>query len=329
MTFITGTITNANPGPTLYSAIETAALALGWTLVDTVTIGGNTHKVLKSAGASGGNTQGLDWYLDINYPTTGTTGGIRFCPFETYNASTHVAGGGPYSQSNTTIDATYYSRFGATQSALETNWANTTSYTGLSTALVTIAFTYWISITRDRIIVMLSNVATAIAYAGFFTPSSAFSSNAGSALFPLVAAYLSPPSGASYSNATNSTACLTRLPKLGAMASSGWQYHCIIATNTANFGNFPEGQIGVAVSPFTGRSTGTPLTVAANAAGLSLTGPSSNTTSAATDGIGTIDDIIVDYVSAGSIRGDSITIGSDTWYGITPSTASGLFFRGV
>lgn len=329
MTFITGTITNSNPGPTLYSAIETAALALGWTLVDTVTIGSNTHKVLKSAGASGGNSQGIDWYLDINYPTTGTTGGIRFCPFETYNATSHVAGGGPYSQSNTTIDATYYSRFGATQSALETNWANTTSYTGLSTSLVTIAFTYWISITRDRIIVMLSNVATAIAYAGFFTPSSAFSSNAGSALFPLVMAYLSPPANSSNSNGASSTACLTRLPKLSAMTNSGWNNHCIIATNIAYFGNFPEGQLGVGVSPFTGRSTGTPLTVAANASGTSLTAPASSAASAATDAIGTIDDVIVDYVSSTSIRGDSITIGSDTWYGISPSNVSGLFFKGI
>jgi hypothetical protein len=327
MTFITNTITNANPGPTLYTPIETAMLADGWTLVDTVTIGGNTHKVLKSAAA--GNVQGLDWYLDINFPTTGTTGGIRFCPFETYDAAAHTAGGGPFWQSSTTIDATNYNRFGTTKSALETNWANVAS-NGLSTALSTAAFTYRISVTRNRIIVLLDNVPGAIAYAGFFTPSSAFASNAGAALFPLVVAVLNPSQATSYTNSNAGTACLTRLPKVSTMAGSGWAYHCAVATGSSAVGGWPEGQAGVAVSPLTGRTTGRPLTVAAQPGGSSSTGLSSQSSSVASvDDIGTIDDVINAYVSSGSVRGDSITIGSDTWYDVTPNSSATLFFRGI
>lgn len=326
MTYITNTITNANPGPTLYSAIETAMLAQGWTLVDTVTIGSNTHKVLKSAGASGGNTYGLDWYLDINYPTTGTTGGIRFCPFESYDAVNHLGIRGPYSANSITIDATTFSRYGATGYALETNWANSASYAQLSTALTTAAFTYRISVTRNRIVGLLDNVPGAFFYAGFFTPSSAFSSNAGSALFPLVQAIVTPTGGAQ-SGTTSSNACLTRLPNLATMTNSGWSYHVTIPNPSINSSGFPEGQIGVAASPFTGRSTGAPLIVAANAGGANASTPSNATP--LVDNIGTIDDIIGAYVNTGSVRGDSMTVGSDTWYDCAPSSAFTLFFRGV
>jgi hypothetical protein len=270
--------------------------------------------------------QGLDWYLDINFPTTGTTGGIRFCSFETYNASTHVAGGGPYASSNTTIDLTQYSRFGSTQSALETNWLNTAS-NSLSTALTTTAFAYRISVTRNRIIVLLDNVPGQIAYAGFFTPSSAFASNAGSALFPLVTTVLSPANSVSSSGSAN--ACLSRMPKLGTMTGFGWVYHCVIPSNVTYVGGSPEGQPGVAVSPFTGRSTGSPLPVIANASGANITAPSTSPNAALLDNIGTIDDVIATYVSTGSVRGDSVTIGSDTWYDCTPSAAATLFFRAI
>src|SRR6187402_1092437 len=115
MTYITGTITDANPGPLLYAAIETAAIALGYTLEDTVVIGSNTHKILKSAAA--GNSRGQDWYLDINFATTGVVGGIRFAPFEGYNPATDQGIRGPYTISTTAIEQTYYSPFGVTGNA--------------------------------------------------------------------------------------------------------------------------------------------------------------------------------------------------------------------
>jgi hypothetical protein len=328
MTTINGTITSANPGPALYTAIETAALADGWTLDDTVVIGGNTHKVLKSAAA--GNVQNLDWFLDINYPTTGVTGGIRFTPFESYNAGTDQGTRGPFSgTSNTTIDATTYSRYGATGSALETNWANTTSYTGLSHALTTSAFSYRISVTRNRIIALLTNNVSQIAYAGFFTPTAAHASWAGAALFPLVVAKLTigTASSTSENSAASVTACLTRLPKVAALASSGWGHHVTIPTTTTYIGTQGEGQIGVADSPFTGRRSFAPLRIWGNSSGTSASVPGTSTPGL--DELGSLDDVGIGYVLSSSIREDSVTVGAETWYATTPSASATLFFRGI
>lgn len=330
MTTINGTISaNANPGPAFYAAIEPTLLALGFTLVDTVVIGGNTHKVLKSAGASGGNTYGLDWYLDINYPTTGITGGIRFAPFEGYNASTHVATNGPYASSSLTIDPTTYSRFGTTPSALETNWVNSASYTAISGSLVTAAFNYRVSITRDRIIALLTNNPGQLHYAGFFTPSAAHSSTAGAALYPLVMAVLTAGSGYSFTStsASQTNCAFTRLPKLSAMTSSGWAGSGIIATQVGGVGGAPEGQIGTAASPFTGRSTLKPLPVMMSASGVSVSSVGNNTP--LVDDVGTLDDVSCGYVSSSSVRDDSVTVGSDTWYDCSPNSNSTLFMRGV
>jgi hypothetical protein len=328
MTTINGTITSANPGPALYSALETAMLADGWTLEDTVVIGGNTHKVLKSAAA--GNAQGLDWYLDINFPTTGTTGGIRFAPFESYTAASDLGIRGPYTANvSTIIDATTYSRFAATGSALETNWSNSASYTGLSLPLTTGVFNYRVSVTRNRIIAMLTNNPNQIAYAGFFVPSAAHASHAGAALFPLIMAVFSSSASAAVTggSAGTTSVALTRLPKLTSMLSNGWATYAIVPTSTAGIGGSPEGQVGVAVSPFTGRATLRPLPILINAQGTTISAPSTST--ALLDEIGTIEDVACGYVSSSSIRDDSVTIGSDTWYDVTPSASSTLFFRGI
>jgi hypothetical protein len=319
MTFITSSITNANPGPTLYTAIETAALALGFTLDDTVVIGGNTHKLLKSAAA--GNTYGLDWWLDINYPTTGTTGGIRFAPFEGYTAATDVGLRGPYSANASTIDATTYSRFGATTSALETNWANSASFSALSTALTTSAFAYYVSITRDRIIVGLSNVPGSLAYAGFFTPSSAHSTNAGAALFPLVMAVLASSNAGASSNTTagSVTAAFTRIPKA---SSINWGTHARIPINDLASAGVVSGQIGTAASEFTGQSTLQPIPLIMGSATAATTTPLAS-------GVGVLDGVQAGFVSATAARGDTVTIGSDTWYAASPSSSFTIFMKGV
>lgn len=323
MSFITNTITNANPGPALYADIETAMLALGWTLVDTVVIGSNTHKVLKSAGASGGNTYGLDWYLDINYPTTGVTGGIRFAPFEGYNATTHVGTNGPYNSNNTTIDATVYSRFGSTGSALETNWNNTAS-NGFSMALQTTAFTYNISVTRDYIVGQLSNTLGAIFYTGFFTPTSAFSSNAGASLYPLIQTVNTVSTTTSAFSGSN-TACLTRLPKATTLFS--WQFH--VATSGVQQANM-EGIANTAVSPLTGRTAVSPLLVyASNQAqnvGQIIPVNSANLDSAT---IGTIDAVGYLRAAATTQQRDFVTISSTNWYVTSLSTAIVLAFKGA
>jgi hypothetical protein len=324
MTFITGSITNANPGPALYSAIETAALAGGWTLEDTVVIGGNTHKVLKSAAA--GNVQGLDWFLDINYPTTGTTGGIRFAPFEGYTAASDVGLRGPYATTDSTIEGTNYSRFGATTSALETSWANTASYTNLSVALTTSAFTYNISITRNRIIVQLTNDQTKIAYTGFFTPSSAHSTHAGASLFPLVMTVLTNSSArAQSSGGSASAAALTRAPKAAGTnlgQTWSWANSVAIPLTDLSLSGLSTGQAGVAVSPFTNTTGLIPVPVV-------MGYPSQFVGAYHGASVGFLDGVAVGQVLSSAVRGDELTIGSDTWYATSPSSTFAIFFKGA
>jgi len=317
MTFISGSITDANPGPALYALIATPALALGWTLDDTVVIGSNTHKVLKSAAA--GNTYGLDWFLDINYPTTGITGGMRFAPFEGYTAASDVGLRGPYSLSNTTIDATTYSRYGATTSALETNWANAAANTGLSATLSTSAFNYWVSITRDRIIVMTSLQTTSVFYAGFFTPTSQHTSHAGAALFPLVMCKVVVNTNAATANGATATAAFTRIPKA---TSVNWQTSGLVGSEMTAIGWAFSGVVGTGASEFNGLTRIAPLPVVMGAATI--------TTSATALGhVGYLDGLATGFVVGTAVRGDTVTVGSDTWYSTTVSSNTALFMAGV
>lgn len=327
MTFITGSITNANPGPALYTVIETAALADGWTLDDTRVIGANTHKVLKSAAA--GNTYGLDWFLDINYPTTGITGGIRFAAFEGYTSGTGLAVNGPYTGSSTVIDPTTYSRFGSTGSALETNWYNTAAHTAMSNMLSTSAFTYWVSITRDRIIVMLTTQPSIIHYAGFYTPTAAHASHAGASMFPLITTRVTTTNSAttatsvSAASVATSTASLTRIPKI---TSGNWNTNCSTWGGPQLVGTLGAGVIGsggLSPSEITGETTVTPVPILAGSAVAATVG----TTPSAF--IGTLEDVGGASVVATSVRGDTVTIGADTWYACTHATQFTLLFRGV
>jgi hypothetical protein len=287
---------DANPGPLVYTALATKLLALGWTLEDTVVIGARTHKVLKSAAA--GNTYALDWYLDISYPTTGVATGLMLAPFEGYTAASDVATRGPYTASNTTIDGTTYSRFGATTSALETNWANTGSYSGLDTPLSTSAFVINASVTRDRVILLSSTEPTDVGYCGFFTPTAAHAAHAGAALFPLVVARLRGAADRVSSATVGSvSASLTRVPK----ASSGnWSTHCIVGPNTMRL----NGRVGGAVSEGDNQITSVPFLVAFG--GTSWV----NGTAAQ---IGELDGVQVAWADAAVARGDFVTVGGDVF----------------
>ena len=324
MTFISTPITSANPGPAIYAAIETAALADGWTLDDTVTIGSNTHKVLKSAAA--GNAQGKDWYLDINYPTTGTTGGIRFAPFEGYTAASDVGLRGPYATTNSTIEATNYSAFGATTSALETSWSNTASYTNLSLALTTGSFTANVSVTRNRIIVQLTNDQNKIAYTGFWTPSSAHSSHAGASLFPLIMTVLVNSNAKSTSaGGTGASAALTRAPKAASTnfgQTWSWANSVAVPITDLYAAGLHAGQPGIATSPFTGTNDLVPVPV--------LMGwPSQFTGTYHSSNVGYLDGVAIGAIASTAIRADEVTIGSDQWYATAPSSSFAVWFKAV
>lgn len=323
MTVLQGTINNANPGPTLYAIIETAALALGFTLDDTVVIGGNTHKVLKSAAA--GNTQGLDWFLDINYPTTGIVGGMRFCPFEAYVAATDLGYRGAFGHVNiNTLDPTTYSRYGATGSALETNWLNTAAHTAMSSTLSATAFDYKISITRDRIIGFTTLQPTQIFYTGFFTPTANHAAHAGAARYPLIMTNMQASLSQLSSSATGistSTCALTRAPKFPnpiVTPSNGWGALVHIVPTYS----LMEGVIGAGLSLSTNK-------IALAPAFIIMGNTASGTPVIPTSRIGQLMDIGVGVAAATVVRGDNFTLGADTWYTTGFNSNGAIAFRGV
>jgi hypothetical protein len=316
MTFITPTIpADANPGPLVYAELETALLGVGYTLEDTVVIGARTHKVLKSAAA--GNTRGLDWYLDVSYPTTGVATGLLLAPFEGYDPATDVALRGPISTSSSTLDATTYSRYGATASALETNWANTGSHTSLDTPLSTASFGVWASVTRDRVVVMASTEPTQASYAGFFTPTAAHIAHAGAALFPLVMTRLSGATDrASSTSAASSPASVTRLPK---MSSVNWGAQCIVGPNTMRM----NGKVGSLVSEIDGRVTSAPFVV-----GLGWnTWTGAGTVPA--NFAGELDGVQCAWADGVVTRGDTVTVDGDTYVTSTVSSNACILIKQV
>jgi hypothetical protein len=283
---------DANPGPLVYTALATKLLALGWTLEDTVVIGARTHKVLKSAAV--GNTYNLDWFLDISYPTTGVASGLLLCPFEGYTAASDVALRGPYTGSNTTLDASTYSRFGATTLSLESWSGNSAAATSLDTPLSTAAFVIYASVTRDRVILLSSTEPSQASYAGFFTPTAAHAAHAGAAMFPLVMTRLSGAvDRVSTSAESTLAAAVTRVPKL---ASINWSNCCIVGPASMRM----NGRIGGAASGGDNQVTTVPFLVGIGGAGWA---------SATVAQVGELSGVQVGWADATVARGDVVTIG--------------------
>jgi hypothetical protein len=303
---------DANPGPLVHTALATKLLALGWTLEDTVVISTRTHKVYKSAAA--GNTYGLDWYLDVSYPTTGIASGVLLAPFEGYTAASDVGLRGPYSASSTTLDGTTYSRYGATTSALETNWANGASYSSLDTPLSTSAFVINASVTRDRVVLLASTEPTQVSYTGFFTPTSAHVSHAGAALFPLVMTRLSGAADrSSNSSATTVAVAFTRVPKL---SSVSWGVSAIVGANTMRL----NGRIGGAASEGDNQITTVPFLV-----GMGGT----SWTNATVSQIGELDGVQLGWADAAVARGDTVTVGGTAYTLATQLSSAAILMAQV
>jgi hypothetical protein len=322
MTYATGTITDANPGPTLYAAMESTFLAAGFTLVDTVVISTRTHKVLKSDAAD--NDRGKTWYLDIHYPTTGITGGMFMAPFEDFNPTTDLAFRGPYTgASNTTIESTYYSRFGATGSALEASWANTASFTNLDCALTTGAMGWFLSATTDRVIFMSTAAPAELHYVGFFEPTADHVAAAGAALYPLVVAHFNTAS--SSAACTTSSAASMAFTRVPPMAAINW--------GSAGFIDMPYAQMGGTIGTG-GNFAATGKTNLAKRPVVMGTGSlTSSAASAATGGLGLVGfliDVANSWTDGTVLRGDDLTdTNSDVWTGIEDSSNVGLWFRQV
>lgn len=327
MTFVTGSVTNSNPGPALYAALEPTLLAVGYTLEDTVVIGARTHKILKSA--AGLNSFGLQYFLDINYPTSGVATGIMMATFENYTAATDQALRGPYAGNSTVIDATTFSRFGDNAYALETNWNNGVSATALHLSLVTATITYWASITPERVILMISSAPTQMAYAGFFTPSAEHAAYAGAALYPLITLRLT--AGAESVTATSlsaASAVVTRLPRLaafdasaGAVAPSNWNASLWVSPMGLLGRAGSGGAVGGAVSPFTGE-------VSIFQIPITFGSISPTSTQLAAARVGELDGIAGGYAAPSVSRGDTVTVAGVKWYlSSLGGTANALFMQ--
>lgn len=324
MTYSTGSLTSANPAADLYTALASALSTAGFTLVDTVVISTRTHKVWKSAAA--GNSMTLDWYLDVAYTTTGA-GDLWLGAFEGYDATTHLGLRGPYNHSNDGIsaEATYYSRFGATASALETNW----THIGNNVARIitqTTAYAYWISATTDRVIIMSSVVPTSLFYCGFFDMYAPWATKISTLAYPLITCTLNSPisvDGQLHSTATNLInaptlinnnafpAALTRQPPVLHTSNNVWAGGIYSGWNAvASAASLPEGGEGIGgpagrvdtgVSSFYDTPRGGNLAVYGGWNGVSPNPV-----------IGTLKDICV-FVGSAVTRGDTISISSTDW----------------
>jgi hypothetical protein len=325
MTLYSASFTNANPGPALYALLLPHFTAQGYTEDDTVVIGARTHKILKSA--AGNNSFGLQMFLDVSYPTTGVASGFMITPFEDYNAAGDLGIRGIYTSTSTVIDPGTFSRYGAASSALETNWANTVSHTGLMLTLSTAATTYWASVTPQRIALMLTSSPTHIAYAGFFTPTAEHDAWADTAMYPLIACRLLSGSNSNSSNtAGSSTAGVTRMPKVAAFDATavggpvGWADSVNVGANT-HLGRVGGGIVGGAVSPFTGLAAIAPIPVTFGTASA----PSNVTPWAAH--VGNLDGVGTGYAVGATVRGDTVTIDGVTWHATTPVGNNSYFLK--
>jgi hypothetical protein len=322
MTYGTGTVTDANPGPALYAAMEATFLAAGFTLADTVVISTRTHKVLKSDAAD--NDLGKTWYLDIHYPTTGITGGMFMAPFEDFNSTTDLGFRGPYTgASNTTIEGTYYSRFGATGSALESSWANAVAFTNLDNALTTGAMGWFLSATTDRVIFASTASAAELHYVGFFEPTADHVTAAGAALYPLIVAHFN--TAASTAACTTSAAASMAFTRVPPMTAINW--------GTAGFIDIAYAQMGGTIGSggnfaATGKTGLAKRPIVMGAGSLS-----SSSASTATGGLGLVGfliDVANSWTDGTVQRGDDLTdTNADEWVGVDDSSNVGLWFRAV
>lgn len=181
MAYATGPLTDANSSQALYNVLAGLLTTAGYTLVDTVVISTRTHKVWLSAAAN--NSMNLDWYLDVAYTTTGV-GPVHLTPFEFFDPATDLGYRGPYRATDQTIEPTYGSRYGAVGYALETNWDGANAGPGILTSNT--SFSYWFSVTPNRVIALSSLTPTLLRYAGFYDPHPVYAALAGAKLFPLI-----------------------------------------------------------------------------------------------------------------------------------------------
>ena len=291
MAYATGSLTDANSSQALYNVLAGLLTTANYTLVDTVVISTRTHKVWKSAAAN--NSMNLDWYLDVAYTTTGV-GPVHLTPFEYFDPATDLGYRGSYAINDPTIEATYGSRYGGTGYELETYWFGAQNGGGILTSAS--ALGYWLSVTGDRVIALSSLAPTLLRYAGFYVPKNEYASLAGGRLFPLIKAEFSTAVGAEVPGAVG----LTRTPPATSLPF-GWSRILTVRPEIT----YSEIK---AVSPTIGQTN--------------IVGDVASTTRLMIGGVssyysgmlwGWLKDVVVVPVSPSVVRGDTMTIGSDSY----------------
>lgn len=321
MTYITGTVTDANPGPALYALLAPALTSAGFTLVDTVVLGSGakTHKVWLSAAA--GNAIGKDWYLIVGYGTTGA-GYLYMNVCEFFDPATDLAYRPAYVTGQLRpSDPVYYSPHGATGKALDDGVGWGVAAAGIPSATATLqvdtpisSFGYWFSATRDRVIAMVSANPTWLLYAGTYAPSAAHAAAAGADLYPLMAAKL---------NYTGVVAIgcmsITRLPKFTSASNVNWNY-----------------RVGGALVSDMIAAPGMPAdinTAMARSAGPIVLNTVGQAGSAATAFprvyLGQVRDVATIPVEATTVRGDTVSDGTNNWVLTSPTGLHSALFKAV
>lgn len=148
MTYNSGSLTSATPASALIAIMDATITAItGLSKVSAaIVVGTNTWNVYKSAAAN--NSFGSDFYFALGYNTTTPTF-VLMTVFEGWNSGTNLA-------SNFAPNST--------QIPVVTTWANpnaaaalpstgtTMAFLSCSTALTTTAFSYFYSVTNDRLV---------------------------------------------------------------------------------------------------------------------------------------------------------------------------------
>jgi hypothetical protein len=322
MTFNIGaSITNANPGPAIWAYLDTLLLAEGYTFVDTVIVGARTHQVYKSAAA--GNVQGLDWYLDIGYPTTGIASRLTFQALETYNAAADSGARGVYGAQDGTLEETFFSRFGATERTLE-SWQAGAGTNDMGNLLQTSAFVPYVMLNKDRIGLMMSHAPTRLMYTGFFKPTAQHAAHAGGALYPLISVNVNV--GASMAGAVSgNNVAVTRMPRFTAAQFSsatwtqnayGWSCVTVPANSIMLWG---AGVFGQQNHPSLGETQMQELPVCFGA--YSMTAYQGAV-------VGNLDGVGFGWAAAAVQRGDTTPVAGVNWHALAYQSGYAVFMRG-
>lgn len=234
MTYASGTITDANPGPAFVAVIEAALTANGWTLEDTNVISTSTYRTWKNPAAN--NVTGKDYFISLRYTTTGA-GSYGHYVHETWDPTSNLGQGFVTGYTGTQSITAPNHRLLDTAVALDSSFITGTPAISLPSS----SFGYWVSATANRLILLVSSDPTNVYYVGNYVPDQNFVDAAGAAMLPLIRARVPE------ANATNN---ITRLPQfVGSSAPSSLVDTVAASTMTGNFPtpSIPAGDLSIGV----------------------------------------------------------------------------------